>query len=637
MFRLLRQRTQAFSHGPFQMKSFERSLRLFHSSSCRLNSALEEVQVKARSLQRASPGPKMQMEPYVKNLFLDIIDPDAFAFPEVDQGSLDIIEDMASETEKFLNSLKATPSSEKISTELINQLKELGVFKLNIPRQYGGMELPCKEILRLCEVFAKDPSLFHTLNVHLHFVSTLITSYASEEVKEKYLPALAAGDLQIGFALWEKDAGVDVSKLECSCEFTGDSYMISGTKQWVGNGGLADKFLVFARESRDASKDISDGITCLLVDKHAPGITAKSLDTLGVNGYHAWEITFDKTLVPKEDIIGGSGQGVFQLKSILHGKFTFAGAWTGLLKELLNTTLHHAINRETFGKPMIEHDIVKQHLGEVASRIYALESIAYMTAHFYDDFEDPECEVEAAIVKIYSAETLKFVVEKCLSVLGSDAYLKDKPYERILRDMYFTPLVETSSDALRMSTALSILQYVGGGYQQAVVERRNPLYFPKETLKRILFDGVHFFKDDADKGVVYENLHPSLEFGAAILQRSIRQVKREMEDTLSKWGAEIALKQMNLLRIADIAQDLYISTAVLARSSRSKSIGLRNCDFDMTIASGIVNDAGKRIEDNLQMLKLSPYGNNDANYSSIVKAMVHENKYFSSHPLSRNY
>lgn len=639
MLRLVLPQRQSFFKGSSHLKFLVACQSLFHSSSCKSSSALEEVKTKPRSLQPEPHQPKMKMEPYVKNLFIGKIDPEVFTFPEFDQGALNIVEEMTSEVEKFMNSLQTSPftANEKVSENLVQKLQELGLFKLNIPQQYGGLELTCSEMLRLAEVFGKDLSLFHTLNVHLHYVSNLLSTFGSDEQKEKYLPSLASGDLKIGFALWEKDAGIDVSKLDCSASFLGDSYLLSGTKQWVCNGGFADKFIVFARERKGNFKDGADSVTCFLVDKHAPGITAKSLDTVGLHGYNAWEVNFDKTPVPKENVIAGSGQGLHILKSILHGNFTLAGAYTGLLRDLLNTTVHHAINRETFGKPLIEYDIVKEHLAEAALRIYSLESIAYMTAHFYDDFEDPDCEVEAAIVKLYSSETLMWVVQKCFSILGSDTYLKDKPYERILRDALFSPLVETSVDSLRMSVALRCVQHVGYGYQERVLERRNPLFYPQKALKRFYKTTFNMMDEHEDRGIIYQNVHPSLELSAAYLEKSILKLQEITEDTFVKWGAELDDKQMNLARLADIAIDLYISTAVIARTSRAISIGLRNCDTDGNLANSIVYNASERINQNVKLLTDSPFANNDANYCRIVNTMVHEKKYFAAHPLARNF
>lgn len=548
------------------------SLKFLHTSYACHTSALEEMKEKERAIRPEPLPPKMKMEPFVKNLFRGKIDPHIFAFPELDQGALEIVDDMKLEMEKFLNAENISTFSPgpRISSEFIEKLKQVGIFKANIPKQYGGLELSCTEMIALAEVYAKDLSLFHTLNTHVHYISSLFSNFASEELKEKFLPSLASGDLQIGFALWEENAGVDVSKLNCTADFFGSSFILTGKKKWVCNGGIADKFIVFAAEEKNPIGGVPDVVTCFLVDKHAEGVSARSMDTLGVNGYNAWEVTFDKTVVPMENIIGVQGEGLSILRSLINGKLTLTGAYAGLLRDLLNATVHHAINKETFGKPLIEYHIVQQHLAEAATRIYALESISFMTADLYDNVEDPDIEVETAIVKLHSSETLLFVLQKCMAVLGSDAYLKDKPYERILRDALFSPMVESSADSLRMTIALHCLSHVGKNFQEHVIERRNPLFYPAKALKYMYTKQMKFFDIDPDyKAVVHEHCHPSLETPAELLEKAVILLGRCTEETLVRWGKDIDDQQMNLARLADIAVDLYVSAAVLARSSRA--------------------------------------------------------------------
>lgn len=609
--------------------------KLLHSSSCLFKSTLEEVKEKERSITPKAKKAKLKMDPFVKNLFYGVIDPNIFAYPELDQGSLNIALEMKEEIEKCMRADSSLSNSEeKISSGTLSKLKELGLFKLNIPQQYGGLESTCTEIILLSEALSKNPSLFHTLNVHLHYISNLFTMYANDEQKERYLPALASGDLHIGFAAWEKNAGIDLSNMETTVSFRGDSFVLNGTKHWVCNGGIADKFVVFAKELEGGKQSVS----CFLVDKNSDGITAKSMDTLGLQGFNAWELEFKKTVIPKENLIGASGQGLSILTSLLNGKFTLAGANIGLLRDLIDQTALHAIKRETFGKPLIEHDIVKQHLAEASARLYALESITYMTADLYDNIEDPDLTVEAAIVKVYSCETTMWIVQKCLSILGSNSYLKDHPYELILRDVLFTPLVDSSADALRMTIALLCLQHVGHSYQDIVLKRRNPLHHPTDSLKA-LWDRAFQSEEKVAgfKGVIYENVHPTLEISAALIEKSILRMFRIIEDVLVTWGSEIDHRQMLHARIADCAIDLYVATAVIARASRSMSIGLRNCDTDRVLSNAISLEVFERVKLNLESIMNSPYSNTDASYSEMAKFIVHEKKYPFAHPLTRNY
>ncbi|XP_034248809.1 complex I assembly factor ACAD9, mitochondrial-like [Thrips palmi] len=616
------------------------SQRLLHRSSPYLSSALEEVKQRERSLQPEPRRAKMKMSPYVKNLFRGLVDPFVFGYLELDQGSLNIAEDMKSEIHKFLESedLSVLNSGGRISDETIAKLKELGVFKLNIAQQYGGLELTCAEMLKLCEEFSKVPSLFQTLSTHFQYISPLFSNFASHEQKEKYLPALASGDLHIGFALWEEGAGVDVSSIQCRAEFLGDNYILSGTKQWVCNAGIADKYVVFASDG-DASNIGTPNakVTCFIVDKNAEGISAKSMETLGMNGYSAWEVTFDKTVVSKDNLIGLPGEGLKILKTLLYGKFSLAGANIGLLRDLLNTTLHHSIKKETFGKPLVANDIVQQHLAEAAARLYALESITYMTADFYDNIEDPDIEAEVGIVKIYSSESMKYIAERCLKILGSDCYLTNKPYERVLRDMLFTPLVDTSVDTLRMTVALLGLKHAGSSFQEEVLHNRNPLLHPKKVMRGLFKSYVSWDREPDIDHLIFENVHPTLVNSADTLEKAIFDFGKITEETLVKWGAELDSRQMNLARLADVATNLYVCTAVLARTSRAISIGLRSCDIDGFMATSLVAEITQSIADLKDALQSSPYGNNDANYTNITKAMIHEKKFTAAHPLSRNY
>ncbi|KAK3911996.1 Complex I assembly factor ACAD9, mitochondrial [Frankliniella fusca] len=612
--------------------------RLSHISPlCMGKSTLEVVRERPRSVAPEPRKEKDKMPPYVKNLFKSKIDPNIFGYGELDLGALQVVQEMGEALERFMNEEKFILFEEtppQITSEVISKLKETGIFKVNIPKEYGGLELPLTEILYLAEVLSKDPSLFETVNVHIHYISNLLTMFASNEQKAKYLPSVASGDLQFGFALWEENAGVDVSSLDCSADFLGDSYVLNGSKRWVLNGGIADKFIVFASEAKGVSKGSADTITCFLVDKHAEGVQSKSMDTLGLNGFNFWEISFNNTRVPVENVIGDAGQGISILRSLLHGKFSLAGARTGLLRALLNKTIHHAINRTSFGKPLINNEIVKHHLAEAAACLYGLESIAYMTADLYDNIEDPDIGVETAIVKLYSAQTASLVVQKCNTVLGSDAYLRDKPYEKIMRDVLYYPMVETSADALRITIAMLCLQHVGNFMQETVYQRRNPLFYPAKAVKEYF---SFIYEEEGFTEIVYEHVHPSLEVGAKNLERAILRCGKTTEMALSRWGKEIEQRQINLARLADIAVDLYVSTASLARSSRALSIGTRFCDIDGKIATTLANATYCRMCQAFEEVEKSPYSNNDASYAQIADTILHERKYYSQHPLARTY
>uniref|UniRef100_A0A673IE48 Acyl-CoA dehydrogenase family member 9, mitochondrial-like n=1 Tax=Sinocyclocheilus rhinocerous TaxID=307959 RepID=A0A673IE48_9TELE len=440
-----------------------------------------------------------------------------------------------------------------IPPETLNGLKELGLFGIQIPEEYGGLGLSNTMYARLGEITSLDGAIAVTLAAHQAIGLKGILIAGNDDQKAKYLPKLATGEHIAAFCLTEPGSGSDAASIQTRATLTEDGkhFLLNGTKFWISNGGWADIMTVFARtEVVDKDGQKKDKITAFIVERAFCGVTSgKPEDKLGIRGSNTCEITFEDTKVPIENVIGEVGGGFKVAMNILNnGRFSMGSAGAGLIKRLIELTSEYACTRKQFSRSLSEFGMIQDKFATMTLNAFVMESMAYLTAGMMDRPGVPDCSLEAAMVKVFSSEGSWICVSEALQVLGGLGFTKNYPYERYLRDCRILQIFESNQQ-----------------------NRHSEVWVQYFVLKKVSYrsDDVIFLPQESAKMFEQNAAH----FGSTV------------ESLLYRYGKTIVEEQLVLKKVADVLINLYAMTAVLSRTSRSISIGLRNHDHEYKISA----------------------------------------------------
>uniref|UniRef100_A0A8C7C2S8 Acyl-CoA dehydrogenase family, member 9 n=1 Tax=Oncorhynchus kisutch TaxID=8019 RepID=A0A8C7C2S8_ONCKI len=383
---------------------------------------------------------------------VSLLQAECFPYPEIGNEELEEINSFVAPVEKFFTEevdSKRIDHEAKIPPETLNGLKELGLFGIQVPEEYGGLGLSNTMYARLGEIISLDGSIAVTLAAHQAIGLKGILIAGSEEQKAKYLPKLASGEHVAAFCLTEPGSGSDAASIQTKATLSEDrkTYLLNGSKIWISNGGFADLMTVFARTEVVGEDGVKkDKITAFIVERAFGGITSgKPEDKLGIRGSNTCEVSFDNCPVPVENVIGEVGGGFKVAMNILNsGRFSMGSAGSGMIKKLIEMTAEYAGSRKQFGKNLSEFGMIQEKFAVMAQNAFVMESMAYLTAGMMDRPGVPDCSLEAAMVKVFSSEGGWICVSEALQVLGGLGYTKNYPYERYLRDCRILLIFEVS-------------------------------------------------------------------------------------------------------------------------------------------------------------------------------------------------
>ncbi|XP_048212338.1 complex I assembly factor ACAD9, mitochondrial [Perognathus longimembris pacificus] len=581
---------------------------------------------------------------YAKELFLGKIEQkDVFPFPEVSQDELNEINQFVGPVEKFF---KEEVDSQKIDREgkipddTLEKLRRLGLFGIQVPEEFGGLGLSNTMYARLGEIISLDGSITVTLAAHQAIGLKGIILVGSEEQKTKYLPKLASGEHIAAFCLTEPASGSDAASIRTRATLSEDKthYILNGTKVWITNGGLATVFTVFAKtEVTDSDGSVKDKITAFIVEREFGGIThGKPEDKLGIRGSNTCEVHFENTRVPVENVLGEVGGGFKVAMNILNsGRFSMGSVVAGILKKLIEWTADYACTRKQFNRHLSEFGLIQEKFALMAQKAYVMESMSYLTAAMMDRPEFPDCSIEAAMVKVFSSEGAWQCVSEALQILGGSGYMKDYPYERLLRDARILLIFEGTNEILRMFIALTGLQHAGRILTARINElKRGNVTVIMETIGQKLRSSLGRSVDlglTGNLGVV----HPSLGESANKLEENVYYFGKTVETLLLRFGKTIVEEQLVLKRVANILINLYGMTAVLSRASRSIRLGLRNHDHEVLLANMFCVEA--YVQNHFSLSQLDKYApeNMDEQIKKVSQQILEKRAYLCAHPLDR--
>ncbi len=332
---------------------------------------------------------------------------------------------------------------DEIPEHIVKMSKDLGLFGLGIPEEFGGLGLDMVGKCAIYEQLGKTHNGYTTLiGAHTGIGSVGIVELGTKAQKQKYLPKMASGEWIGAFALTEPSAGSNAANLKTTAVKKGDRYIINGSKHYITNAVCGNVFTVMA--VTDASQG-SKGITSFIVEKNFPGFQVGTVERkMGLRGSHSAELFFEEMEVPAENVLGEEGKGYINaLKILANGRAGLAARNLGSCEKLLEMSLKYAMQREQFGKPIFEQQAVQHMLADMSTEIEVLRSITYRVAWMSD--QKMRVVKEAAIAKLYGSEVYNRVADLAVQIHGGIGYMKDYPIERFYRDARITKIYEGTS------------------------------------------------------------------------------------------------------------------------------------------------------------------------------------------------
>jgi alkylation response protein AidB-like acyl-CoA dehydrogenase len=320
-------------------------------------------------------------------------------------------------------------------TELVERLKELGLFGVLVPEEYGGLGLDYTTFALIMEEICKGwMSLSGVIGTH-HVLVHMINNGGTDEQKREYLPKLASGELRGALALTEPGGGSDVQgAMKTVARKQGDKYIVNGNKMWITNSLYGSAMALICKTDPNASPP-HRGISAFIALKDHPGLTvSRKLDKLGYRGVDTCELIFDDYEVPADRLIGGvEGRGFAQALSALEGgRINVAARAVGVAQAAFDAAIRYAQQREAFGKPIAEHQAIQIKLADMATKIEAARLLVYQAAALKDRGE--RVDLEAGMAKLFASEICLQVATEAMRIHGGLGYSKELDVERYFRD-----------------------------------------------------------------------------------------------------------------------------------------------------------------------------------------------------------
>ena len=339
--------------------------------------------------------------------------------------------------------------------DLVQKMRELGFFGLTFPEAYGGLGADTVAYgLVVEELSAVSAGVAVMICVHNSVGSYPISLYGSEELKQRVLPRMCAGEIA-AFCITEANAGSDVAALQATARRDGDRYLLNGSKMFVTNGGRAQFFVVLAREPGSTGHR---SVSAFLVERDFPGLrVAKHEDKMGLRASDTVVLELDDVPVPAANRLGEEGAGVrIALQSLDGGRIGIAFQALGIGRACLEEAVRYARQREAFGRPLSAQPVVQQKIADMDARLHAAR-LAALHAAFLKDQGQPHTR-EAAIAKLLATEAAGFAADEALQIHGGYGYVKEYPIERYYRDVRVTRVYEGTSEIQRLVIAREVLR-----------------------------------------------------------------------------------------------------------------------------------------------------------------------------------
>lgn len=364
--------------------------------------------------------------------------------------------------ERFVRE-RLVPAEEQLAEEgslpdnILAEMKELGLFGLTIPEEYGGLGLTMEEEILVAFALGRTSPAFRSIiGTNNGIGSAAVVFNGTEEQKNKYLPKYATGEWISCFCLTEPDAGSDAASLKTTAIRDGDHYVLNGTKRYITNAKVANTFNVMARTNPDIKG--ARGISSFIVERDTPGITLGPIDKkMGQSGSMTCDVIFEDCRVPADCLIGEEGEGFITAMKVLdRGRLHIAGVSVGVAERLIKDALEYAMQRKQFGKPIAEQQLIQAMLADSQTETYAAKCMIMETARKRDDGESVSTESSAC--KLFATEMVGRVADRAVQIHGGAGYMSEYAVERFYRDVRLFRLYEGTSQIQQIIIARNMIK-----------------------------------------------------------------------------------------------------------------------------------------------------------------------------------
>lgn len=377
-----------------------------------------------------------------------------------DQETLQLLQDSVRRfvREVLIPSEDVVADTDAIPDAIVAQMRELGLFGLAIPEEYGGLGLTMEEeVLVAIELAHASPAFRSLVGTNNGIGAQGILIDGTPEQKAAWLPRLAAGEIIGSFALTEPDSGSDAASLRTGAVRDGDCYVINGSKRFITNAPEAGVFTVMART--DPARRDAGAISAILVERGTPGLVLGKIDRkMGQRGAHTCDVIFENCRVPAANLIGGvEGVGFKTAMKVLDkGRLHIAAVCVGAAERMLDDALAYALDRKQFGQPIAEFQLVQAMLADSRTEIYAARSMVLDAARRRDAGEDVS--MEASCCKLFASEMCGRVADRAVQIHGGAGYVADYAAERFYRDVRLFRIYEGTSQIQQLVIARNMIR-----------------------------------------------------------------------------------------------------------------------------------------------------------------------------------
>jgi alkylation response protein AidB-like acyl-CoA dehydrogenase len=477
-----------------------------------------------------------------------------------------------------------------LARRLLARCGELGLLSVDVADVYGGLALDKVTSMLVSEGMSRSASFSSTFGAQANLTILPISLFGTDAQKRKYLPGLMAGELVGAYCLSEPGSGSDALGAKTVAARQADgSFVLNGEKMWITNGGFADVFIVFAKVD-------GEQFTAFIVERAFGGVTSgKEEHKMGLHGSSTTPILLQDVKVPAENLLGEVGKGRAVAFNVLNfGRFKLGAMCAGGAKDAIGDAARYAGQRKQFGHPIASFGAIRQKIGEMIARTYAVESLAYRTAGMIDArisgasgesgdaaaalaaFE--EYAVEASIAKVAGSEVLNDVLDENIQIHGGNGYVHEYAAERMYRDARVNRIFEGTNEINRL--------LISGILARRAVKGELPIIPAAKALQDELLAAMPVpTADDAPLADERRQLEGFRKISLMVLGLAMQT-----------YGQKLADEQETLMYVADMLIDLYSAESAVLRAASAAGSRLSNAAFHIDAARVVVNDAALRIE-----------------------------------------
>jgi alkylation response protein AidB-like acyl-CoA dehydrogenase len=480
---------------------------------------------------------------------------------------------------------------EGLMAQMLRKAGEIGLLGGAIPEAYGGSGLDKISATVLAEKLSGYASFAVSHGGHAGIGTIPIVYFGTEAQKQKYLPKIASGELLSCYCLSEPQAGSDAlaARTRAVLSPDGKNWILNGQKMWITNGGFADLYIVFAKID-------GDKFSCFIVERNTPGFSVGAEEKkMGIRGSSTVPIFFENAPVPKENLLHEAGRGhIVAFNTLNVGRFSLGAYCLGGSKKVLEASSKYSKERTAFGKPICDFGLIKAKLGEMAIRIYAVESMIYRSAGMIDaGVENPnsgadktqqamqvleEYAIESSISKVIGSETVDFCVDEGVQIFGGYGFHEDYPVARAYRDSRVNRIFEGTNEINRMLIIQMLMKRAVAGIL--------PLIPAAVKLADEVLAGPSF--EEAESGPFAEE------------ERSLAQAKKifllAAGTAVQRFREQLAEHQEIVAALANIAMDVYAMESSLRRAQKASAKRGDAANVMCDAARAFIYDAIDRVE-----------------------------------------